>query len=540
MRMSMTSMAPQPEKTTSAEFAGNGYMGPVTILAPAAAHQLKKRLLKAPAPECWGKGAAATSADYFEIATHPAIFSRVTELLGDDVMLCGANLAEREPGQIHPWHADIHMSDPAGRAVTVWLGLENVTQDSALHLLPGSHEFGFCPQERAQAENKTATQITEEDITRWAREADPTSTILKLDLGDGDALFFDGRMWHGSHNTNSRNWRTALILHYATPDKPVRMHQPAHMWPFRFIDEPKPPCQMVRGTDRFHVNRMVPSPRMSNRILNRVYDLSPHFEDTLATQWKQDPFFLGSTQCLPMLKLKTSVVHANTRQHAAHCHDYEQVIVPIQGEGILELGSMKPPLEVTLAPGKLAYIPPGTLHTVRNDSSEPFLEVDLTWRGASPCPPVPLGFDVLDVADHPVDPRDLQERQRAASVIIEGPTQSTDKLRVHVSEILPGRVGPLHVDAYDAALFVLEGTIDTLDQRVGPGQMVFYTAGEPHSVSNLGDQPSRCLAIELHGTYSGKPFRSIRRWITSRLPRPIRKLGRTVRSSVRQSLSTRK
>ncbi|MCA9073543.1 MAG: cupin domain-containing protein [Planctomycetaceae bacterium] len=535
--MSTSVTAPERPASVSADFAIHGYLGPITILTREEAHRLKQRLVKAPAPECWGKGAAATSADYYEIATHPAILNRVASLLGEDVMLCGANLAEREPGQIHHWHSDVHVADPAGRAVTVWLGLENVNRDSALYVLPGSHRLGFCPQQRGQTEDKSAKAITEEDVVRWAREVEADSAILKLDMGDGDALFFDGRMWHGSHNTNAKHWRTALILHYATPDKPIRRHQPDHIWPFRFIDEPKPPCQMLRGTDRYHVNRMVPSPRMSHRSLSRVFDLTPHFEDTIATHWKPDPLFLGSTQCLPHLMLKACIVQPHSRQHAAHCHDYEQVIVPLQGEAILELGDGKLSIDITLKPGMFAYLPPGTMHTVRNDTDQPFLQSDVTWRGASPCPSVPLGMGVYDTLDFPVDAADLQERRRAAAVIIDGPTQTADRLRVHIGEMLPGRVGPMHVDAYDVALYVLEGTIDTLDQRVGPGQMVFYAAGEPHSISNLSDQPSRCLVVELHGTYAGEPYRSVRRWITSRLPRPIRQWARAIRRTVRQSLS---
>lgn len=237
--------------------------------------------------------------------------------------------------------------------------------------------------------------------------------------------------------------------------------------------------------------------------------------------------------------LKAGVIQPHTSQHVAHAHDYEQIVVPIDGECILELGDARHPLEVPLKPGKLAYLPPGTLHNMRNDTDRPVRISDVAWRGATPCPPIPLGVAVYDMADVSVNAEDLEERLRAAVKVVDGRTQSTDRLKIHIGEMLPGRVGPWHVDAYDVVLYVLEGTIDTLDERVGPGQMVFYAAGEPHSVSNLSDQRSRTLVIELHGSYSGQPYRSVRRWISSRLPRPIRQWGRAVRRTVRHTLSSR-
>ena len=85
------------------------------------------------------KGRAASSPVYFEIATQPAIVDRVAAILGDDVMLCGASLTERAPDQIHPWHTDVHLALSPGRAVTVWLGLDNVTVNTALRMIAGSH-----------------------------------------------------------------------------------------------------------------------------------------------------------------------------------------------------------------------------------------------------------------------------------------------------------------------------------------------------------------------------------------------------------------
>src|SRR5690606_32276409 len=85
---------------------------------------------------------------------------------------------------------------------------------------------------------KAARAATHNDtILSWARERDPKALLIQPDMGDGDALFFDGRLWHGSANSGSRK-RTALLLQYATAGTPVPIQEfGSSDWPFRMTNK---------------------------------------------------------------------------------------------------------------------------------------------------------------------------------------------------------------------------------------------------------------------------------------------------------------
>jgi hypothetical protein len=80
-----------------------------------------------------------------------------------------------------------------------------------------------------------------------------------------------------------------------------------------------------------------------------------------------------------------------------------------------------------------------------------------------------------------------------------------------VTTLQPGAGYEPHVDAYDVGIVVLDGTIETLGERVEPHGVVYYAGGEPHGMHNPGDVPAVYLVFEFQG----------RRWMRA----PVRDQG---------------
>lgn len=219
-----------------------------------------------PAPLDWIKGHGASSPAFYEIAARPAIVDLVAEVLGEDVMLWGASLLSKAPGAVHPWHTDIESAACNGKAVSIWIGLENTTLESSLTFVSYSHRFGVTVQEERRSRGKSRAETNNTDILEWAQKRDPRARLVQLEMNDGDALLFDGRLWHSSNNLSKRV-RRALLLQYATPTTPIRIADLNYLdWPFRYLEEPLPPCMMVRGRGESDVNRILPPP--ANRSAN--------------------------------------------------------------------------------------------------------------------------------------------------------------------------------------------------------------------------------------------------------------------------------
>jgi hypothetical protein len=73
----------------------------------------------------------------------------------------------------------------------------------------------------------------------------------------------------------------------------------------------------------------------------------------------------------------------------------------------------------------------------------------------------------------------------------------------------PGGGYAPHVDAYDVAILVLEGTVETLGQTCGPNTVIFYAAGESHGMRNVGPIPARYIVWEFHAPGTKYPGRRV-------------------------------
>jgi len=253
-----------PEQLSCA-VAENGFCGPVRLLDQHACELfLRHESENQPVPLDWWKGRAATDLFYAVVACDQRIIRLLRALLGNNIILWGIDIIHRAPGEIHPWHCDIESCAPEGGFVSVWIGLRNTSRESALKMVTKSHKFGRTIQEQAYRQGLRRGEATDQIIMEWAKQLNPTAELVIPEMEDGNAMFFDGRLWHGTWNTRQTGTRAAILLQYASADRPVRMIDLNHLeWPFRFREDLRPPVLVVSGQADLSANRVVPFPRGS-------------------------------------------------------------------------------------------------------------------------------------------------------------------------------------------------------------------------------------------------------------------------------------
>jgi len=76
---------------------------------------------------------------------------------------------------------------------------------------------------------------------------------MNLEMSDGEALIFDGNLWHCSHNVPP-DPAIALLLQYATPDTMIRIPDLHYLdWPFIHFNQPRPGMSLLRGSGSANV-----------------------------------------------------------------------------------------------------------------------------------------------------------------------------------------------------------------------------------------------------------------------------------------------
>ena len=517
---SVETLAPiRDQAGASALYGERGYVGPRRILTSQQCRRFLAAVGEARVPPLdWEKGLAAAQRAFYELGTLPAILDVVADLIGDDVILWGASIQRRAPSEVHPWHSDIESDVDAGETLAVWIGLEHTTRDSSLLMVPYSHRFGVTIQEVRHQMGVARADVASDVIAEWARSRDDRSEVLKFDMTDGDAMFFDGRLWHGSHNVLARP-RKALLLQYATPDAVIRIPDLNHLdWPFSKLEMPRPPCLLVRGTDGAGVNRIVSAPvtasaRPLPQLTSRVYPLPLPLEPDTTRGWKPYPVFRGITADF-QIGCHASALTSGTTPHPPHAHIEEELLLLMDGEVELDLpdvqGSGARP---HLMPGDFVYYPAHFTHTLTTASAEPANYLMLKWSDPPSGTHATLPYGRYRAFDGPASTGD---KGFSIQKLFEGPTAHLRKLQCHASTLMPGAGYEPHADAYDVAIVVLEGEVETLGQRVGPCAVIFYRAGERHGMRNPGSAIARYLVFEFHGQSSPDTLSPGPPWVTAR------------------------
>lgn len=511
MEIAVTAALGQPRaypKDMYDQFGEQGYASPIRVLSTQECQRFLQAVgdVRERPPLDWDKGHAANSRAFYEISTYPPIIDVVSDLLGGEVMLWGASIQDRPPGAVHAWHSDIESSAPSGKTVSVWIGIEHTSRDSSLLIIPYSHRFGVTVQEVRHQHGTGRAETTHEDLVRWAQEWDRRSHLVQLEMTDGDALFFDGQLWHGSHNVLGKT-RQALLLQYATPDTMIRLPDLNYLdWPFRQLSSPKPPCLLIRGRAEAGINRIVSPPVAAGsgpnpQLTSRVYPLRIPLVPDTEKGWKPYPIFSGSTADMRWLSCHASVLTQGQRPHPPHAHEEEEVLLVLAGEVDLILPDEQAPTverRRRLRAGQFVYYPAHFVHTLQTVSEDPANYLMFKWYTDKTGADSPLAFGQFDILQHTQDLED--EDGFRPRLIFEGPTAYLRRLHSHASTLTPGAGYEAHIDAYDVAIIVLQGEVETLGERVGAHSVIFYAAGEPHGMRNPGDVIAKYVVFEFHGS----------------------------------------
>jgi mannose-6-phosphate isomerase-like protein (cupin superfamily) len=508
----------------SPDLSRDGYVGPVRVLTSEECKRVVAYLRRTdlPEPPVWEKARAVRERLLFDLATRPAILDPVRASLGPDVVLWGVSAVWRAPGQAHPWHSDIESCGPEGGFVSVWIGLENTSRHSSLQLISGSHRFGRSVQEARAARGIARDDALPDVLLELAREHAEGAALVAPDMGDGEAVFFDGRIWHGTANTQRTGDRVALLLQFAAADRPVRVPDwDALDWPFRIRPEPLPPVILVSGSDRAGANQVVPPPSAASStatIGSVVHRFELPLADAPPESWRPFPAFRGATPILEDMSCHASVLDGGHSPHPPHAHLEEELLLALHGDVELVVATREddPAPEVTrIAPGSFVYYPSGQYHTIRNPGASPVAYLMLKWRAPTRGDGLALDTRIVRFDRVPDSPEPF-----SASLLLDGPTGCLRRLHSHLTVLRPDAGYEPHRDAHDVAIVLLEGSVETLGQRVEPLSIVYSSAGELHGMRNVGTTPARYVVFEFHAP-GAQPF--------GRAPSRLRRLASRLR-----------
>ena len=311
---------------------------------------------------------------------------------------------------------------------------------------------------------------------------------------------YDGRLWHSSNNRNTSR-RTALLLQYVAADQPMRMPDIGSAeWPFHFTER-KLPALVVSGHADNGANWLVPAPELHARsaVTTIVQPLTLPLDFGANVPHRSFPFFDGPTKSLERVESHASVLAPGHVPHPPHVHDEEELLICLDGEAelvIADLHENQIPQLQHLKPGDFVYYPAYQRHTIRSGGSGPVSYLMFKWQSPPIVTAEPLATGIWRGAGNgggaeattPFHARSLFER----------PTAYLDKLRAHVSDLQPGGGYDPHVDDYNVAIVLLTGKVETIGCIVEPFGVIYYAAGEPHGMRNVGDEPARYLVFEFH------------------------------------------
>ena len=240
-----------------------------------------------------------------------------------------------------------------------------------------------------------------------------------------------------------------------------------------------------------------------NKLTSSIHRIKLPLKQDLGRKWTMFPFFRGSTPNVIDIECHVSILEQGEVPHPPHRHQEEELLILISGEVDLLLpgnesmhGSERQRLKV----GEFVYYPANFPHTLQTLSKEHATYLMFKWHSVSPIyKSNSLGYGIYSSLNK--QPEAMNDSAFQVQLLFEGPTDNLNRLHCHNSYLAPGGGYDEHFDSHDVAILVLEGEVDTLNERVGPNGVIFYRAGERHGMQNKGSIAARYIVFEFHGNH---------------------------------------
>jgi len=150
-----------------------------------------------------------------EIMRMPSVLEPVRAILGDDLLVMGANFFTKEPATLAfvSWHQDLtYWGFADSSEVTAWVALTPATRENGcMRFIPGSHHGAIVDHHDTFDESNMLSRG--QSIAVEVNEADAVEAALR----PGEMSLHHGRLFHSSGPNTSPDRRIGLVLRYITP-----------------------------------------------------------------------------------------------------------------------------------------------------------------------------------------------------------------------------------------------------------------------------------------------------------------------------------
>ncbi|WP_395153656.1 phytanoyl-CoA dioxygenase family protein [Ilumatobacter sp.] len=229
----------------------DGYVFPLEVMMPerAAEHRAMFESVEAAYAEDVAaskivKGFASIVLPFVdEIMRLPSLLRPVKAILGDDLLVMGANFFIKEPATpaFVSWHQDLTYWGYDGVSeVTAWVALTAATPDNGcMRFVPGSHKRAIVGHRETFGESNMLSRGQEISV-----EVDENEAVDDA-LQPGEMSLHHGHLFHASNPNTSADRRIGLVIRYVTP----AMKQASGQATF---------AHLVAGEDRFGNFELLP------------------------------------------------------------------------------------------------------------------------------------------------------------------------------------------------------------------------------------------------------------------------------------------